>query len=965
MAHNTEPTINNLLGEILRSKHPRWRENRLGSEQTQVLQNSRLKPDLLIEHPIGSPVIVETEFQPGALVEQEAWERLGKKLATSGTEIEGVMAIRLPLSLKTAPEPALKQLLLQAEFQYCCFSTGETAPIRWPEKGWLAGDIDMLAVCIEHLSLSERRVTMSINLLELAVTQTAELIRQQASAENLNTPDKISEILQQKDDPKTNQTLRMAMAILANAFIFHEFIARQHDIPPADTLKGELNKLSKSKILQCWQQILNINYWPIFYIASEILKTIKDSLAPTILDRLVQLGAELSQLGATSHHDLAGRMFQRLIVDRKFLATFYTLPTSATLLAELAVQRLDLDWSSSEAVTKLRFADLACGTGTLLSAAYRAIAVRHRLSGQDDREIHAKMMENAIIGADIMPAATHLTASMISSIHPGVTFTNTQIHTTAYGAQTKGRSHALGSLDLILKTETMSLFGTGETTIQGDRAAQAAPNLQIPSASLDLIIMNPPFTRPTNHAITAVPVPSFAGFGTSAAEQHAMSQELKKISTQLPKSAGHGNAGLASVFIDLAHAKLRPGGILALVLPAACIQGSSWQDTRNLLCEVYNQILVVTITTSGESERSFSADTGMAETLIIATQKKDPQETEIAPIFVTLRRRPQTLIEAFIAAEAIKHIPTDHQAGILALTDQEILGGFAKAPLHQGGWAFVREKELGQFVEFLTKGLFYAPQHALNITLPLTRLGDIGYKGILHRDINGLTDGKSRGPFDLYPIKDTIPTYPILWRHDAKKEQFLIVSADQRGEIRPNQVQNAVKIWQKYASRLHINSDFRTNSQPLAACLTIGKTLGGVAWPSFILQQAHWEKLILLWMNSSLGLMLHWWEGSKQQQGRSRITISRHPSLIVLDPRKLETKDFDRIALIFDAFVDRAFLPAHEAYRDNVRQDLDRALLIDLLGMPVHILDAVDVLRQQWCAEPSVHGGKSNRFIDS
>ena len=38
----------------------------------------------------------------------------------------------------------------------------------------------------------------------------------------------------------------------------------------------------------------------------------------------------------------------------------------------------------------------------------------------------------------------------------------------------------------------------------------------IADASLDLVIMNPPFTRPTNHERSDEPVPSFAGFGRPA-----------------------------------------------------------------------------------------------------------------------------------------------------------------------------------------------------------------------------------------------------------------------------------------------------------------------------------------------------------------------------------------------------------------------------------------------------------------
>ena len=67
-------------------------------------------------------------------------------------------------------------------------------------------------------------------------------------------------------------------------------------------------------------------------------------------------------------HDLTGRIFQTLIADRKYLATFYTLPASAALLARLAVAKMEgVDWSDpKEAIGKLRIADFACGTGALL-----------------------------------------------------------------------------------------------------------------------------------------------------------------------------------------------------------------------------------------------------------------------------------------------------------------------------------------------------------------------------------------------------------------------------------------------------------------------------------------------------------------------------------------------------------------------------------------------------------------------
>ena len=117
----------------------------------------------------------------------------------------------------------------------------------------------------------------------------------------------------------------------------------------------------------------------------------------------------------------------------------------------------------------------------------------------------------------------------------------------------------------------------------------------------------------------------------------------------------------------------------------------------------------------------------------------------------------------------------------------------------------------------------------------------------------------------------------------------------------------------------------------------------------------------MLWANTTLGLLLFWWDGSVQQAGRACLTLSRLPRLHVLDPRTLTEVQFSRAREIFDEFRNRSLLPANEAWRDTTRQALDAAVLVDLLGLPASILEPLAVLRRQWCAEPSVHGGKSTR----
>ncbi len=959
MPRTSEVTFNGHFAEALRGKHPLWRDH-LGVEQTGVFPDDpRLRPDILVRAPNAQPVVVETEYAPAATVEGDARARLGKQPLASAEPIEQAIAVRVPDSFRRG-QADLAERIAAADFDYCVFSGDPSAPRRWPETGWLTGGIDHIARCIEHAMVSQRLVDRGMSILENGVRIATIAIR---DAVTLGFPDverNFGRILNQRGGEQTN---RMAMTIIANALTFHAMITGTHDVPPITQLRTTTRSSFQMELLLAWRHILDeINYWPIFKVASDLLATVRSDTARRILAVLADAAEQLAHIGATTRHDLAGRMFQNLIVDRKFLATFYTRPTSATLLAELATARLDADWSDLAAYPDLVIADLSCGTGTLLSAAYHAVLGRYRHAGGDDGEIHRRMIERSIVAADIMPAAAHLCASQLSSVHPSEIFDNTRVYTMPYGigaGEERDRGVAVGSLDLIVAAQTRSLFATGQRQASGARGDVDIQDVELPHESVDLVIMNPPFTRPTNHEVAEVPVPSFAGFRTTEDEQRAMSDRLVDIRRELESPAGHGNAGLASNFIDLAHAKARPGGVVALVLPIAAIQGGSWQAARSLLAARYTDVAVVTIAASGNLDRAFSADTGMAEALIVATKRRDrngpPAETAL---FVNLHRRPATLLEAAEVAKLVAHLPETPATGRLRAGDQP-LGSYIRAPLNEGGCAALRESALADTMMALRRGELRMPRYAERHTIPVTPLGCLGERGLLDRDIGNRNDGKPpfRGPFKIVPVQG-VPSYPILWGHDAERERRMIVEPDSEGEVRPDGEDRAVAAW-RTATRLHFNRDFQLNSQSLAACLTPERALGGTAWPNFRLHDERWDEAMALWANSTPGLMSFWWTGSRQQQGRARITISQLPKLPVLDPRALPPGNLDRASAIFEEFRGRPLLPANEACRDDARQALDRAVLVELLGLPDDVLEAFANLRLQWCNEPSVHGGKS------
>ena len=984
MATNSERSFNEALARVLRTKHPRWRRD-LTAEQHRAVKGGG-QPDLIVRNPRGAPVVVESEYVPARTVEQDAVARLGRELADSGDAIEQCLALRAPAALQHAPQAALDERTAQATYEYCLFShAGADGHVRYPGAGWITGGVDDLAGMIESASISERAVARSLDVLETGVAEAAARLRE-ATADRPAVNERIAATLRQEDG---EQTSRMAMAIVANALTFQTMLAGVHDVRTLDEIRRR-GALPKAPVLREWERILRVNYWPIFHVAREVLTPIPDGTASRLLARLASVSSELDAHGVTRSHDLYGRTFQRLISDRKFLATFYTRPESAALLAELAVGLLDVDWRDADAVTGLRACDFACGTGTLITAAYHALLARHRRAAGDDAAIHRGMLERAIFAADIMPAATHLTTSMLSSAHPTTPFERTQVHLLPYGRQDAGAAadFALGALDLIRKQHGTGLFERTGIEVHRGTAGAAGVDRQgegwsdtflLEHRSMDLVIMNPPFTRPTNHEVADVPVPSFAGLGADDAEQAAMSNLLKTIRKDVRRPAGHGNAGLASNFLDLAEAKVKPGGVLALVMPLSLLQGNAWAASRALLRSRYEATTVISLASAGRDDRkSFSADTGMGEVLIVARRRDDAdgrvEDAPEAPVtFVALRKRPASATEAAGLAAAIREAA--RRARSRVMLGDDLCGICVVGTWDDGGCATVTHPDVVDAVRGLRDGALTLPRTNDTHALPVAPLGALGARGLIDRDINGIEGrrrtnwgengadegaGAFRGPFDVVSIRTAAPTFPVLWGHDASRERCLIVQPDSEGVVRERADERAADAWGT-ATRLHFNRDFRLNSQSLAACLTPTSTLGGTAWPNFLLTERRHETVAVLWANTTPGLMLFWQQGSVQQAGRARLTVSRLPDLPVLDPRALTDAQHACARDLFDRFKDRPFLPANEAYRDETRQALDAAVLVELLGLPRSILEPLAVLRTQWCSEPTVHGGKATR----
>ena len=960
MPHQTEPSANNALGNLLQAMLPR---SEVRSEHTGMIAgHPGRQPDILITAPGSAPVVIEAEYMPAAQAEEDAKQRLGLETTIFGRTIEAAVALRYPSDVGDAND--LHAVLSEARLSYCVF-TENGGVDRFPESGWLDGSVEDLADMVRLVSVPQHAVDQATTTLQEGIDAAAKYLDEI----DRTRPGITAEIAGLLGMANVRQTRRMACAIIANALVFHDQIAGMH---------ARINSLAQvcddsvanpqSEVLKAWTAILNINYWPIFGIARQILKHLDSADAARILRRLRDTAQSVSATGVENAHDLTGRIFQRLIADRKYLATFYTLPASAALLARLAVAKLEgVDWADAEAIGSLRVGDFACGTGALLSAVYEQIAARHERAGGNAAKLHQVMMEEVLYGCDVMPSAIHITGSTLSGVEPAVGFTNSRLYTVPYGRQQDG-SVMIGSLELLQSSDVLTLLDTSDPALRtGSAGEETADQIRavIRDFYYDLVIMNPPFTRATNHegAHADITNPAFAAFDATDEDQAAMGKRANRLAKG---TCSHGNAGIASTFAALAHKKIKLGGVLALVLPLSAATGLSWENLRKMIARDYTDVTVVSIAANGD-DMSFSSDTGMAECLVIARRLRVDEKPNNMDRFVSLSRRPQGFAYAralgagcALESSQVRRIEDGPYGGTPIMIGGELAGYMITAP-RAPVWRAVRVSDysVAQTAYALTQSKLWLPGNAVPLELEMAPLDEVGMLGLVDRDINGPAPKPGlppRGPFDKVDPSPTA-TYPALWNHDAPNETRMVCDPDSQLQVRQSMEEKAAVVWAT-ASKVHLNREYTFGSQALAVAFTESESIGGTAWPNIILPSKGFDLALAVWGNSTLGLLSYWWHSSRQQSSKARMTIRSAESLPVLDLRCLTDEQLLTAEKIFEEFRERDLKPAYLADADPNRALLDRRVICDLLGFDEEIYQAVRRLSAKWCAEPSVHGGK-------
>jgi hypothetical protein len=424
-----------------------------------------------------------------------------------------------------------------------------------------------------------------VRLLQGAVTGINEQIPFESPPEDLfhhvaaTLPDSSGEIT---NDP------RVSAYLMINQLVFYRFLAPRGYV----ALRPEAIK-SPADLRQYFNQVLKDDYRAVFHF--DVTSDLPQSSALHI-QNIIRFIDDIQPEGFT--RDLLGSIFHDLIPQeiRKPVAAFYTNPYAARLLAKLAID-----------LTGDRVADFACGSGTLLMAAYdrKAELLGHAM----DETAHQRFIEHDLTGVDIMAFAAHLAVVQLALRNPGLYTDKVRIaindsvgfESTGLKPQTKIRPlqeiRARGQL-------TLKDFQDGAPPVRRRTVRRGAVSSDGAGEGfrlgyMDVVLMNPPFTR-----------------------KQKISDKHRAILTGAFRDDyaeyASGEQNITGYFVLLADRFLKPGGRIAMVLPQTILQQSSSAGVRQLLVEKYDLEYIV----QSGGRLAFSESAAFREILLVARKRE-------------------------------------------------------------------------------------------------------------------------------------------------------------------------------------------------------------------------------------------------------------------------------------------------------------------------------------------------------
>jgi hypothetical protein len=901
--------------------------------------DERKLPDVLVDFQ-GLRLVIEAEYENGNVAKNKAYSAALRRVE-EGVAHLGV-AVVYPKNLKSHPFETLQDALESAVIEFAVLTEVDTPGVQrelFPdhkppvfESGTvthlaevlrrsfdqLSSDVTLERV-VELLQQQIHRLTSAIDHQPASISRMANVLGIRAGSARASGKGNSGFDIRQ-----SQAILRVAGLIMANALIFQEVLAAHE--PRVRSVTSLFGQGCTLAIGEHWSYIVaEINYYPIFSSASQLAKCLTaDSSVDGAMEALMRACMQIVACKAALRHDLAGRIYHRLLEEAKYLGAYYTSIPAATLLLKLAIRAdaFSTDWSSVDAIKGIHVADLACGTGTLLMAAADSILDNHiRASIAAGRlpkiaAVQKCLVEQVIYGFDVLPSAVHLTASTLTLRVPDQPINVTNLYRLDLG----GASNALGTLEFLDKFNPVgTLFSQPDRV--GGKSAQVASSIAIPS--LNVCAMNPPFVRSVGGNLLFGNLPD--------AERSKMQTRLKTLLRGKPANI---TAGLGSPFVYLADQYISKGGCLALVLPRALTSGVSWSETRELINKNYD--IEYLIVSHDPSQWNFSENTSLGEVLLVARKRDGTRKLRTAT-FVNIWRQPKTPVEAMGLGKAILDSDPPHLVNSDSVLELAVSGrkfgeivAFEQSEL-ASTWALplsFAQTELNRHLSRLVKGVAVRIK-GRSAKVPLTSLESLGKLGY---DVRDIADG-----FENAAGKTK---YPAVWGHDTERITSMLQAPNHYlkplASAKPGRrLKSASDVWGG-AGQLLIAERLRLNTARVSAVRSTVPVLSNMWWPfTPLFDEAVDQRLnaLALWLNSTWGIMLLL--GSRVDTEGSWVKfkkplLNRMP---VLDVRGIPASAVTTLSEKFESVSSRNCEPIRNIAGDSLRQEVDETIE-KVLGLP-------------------------------
>lgn len=510
-----EDFFNLALGKVLGERNDGWIEDagQILTEQRGTIEGHKsLKPDILIAAPFKPPVVIECEYSKHP--ERDAEARLGLEVAThlGGGKIHHAVAVQIPEEFRQLNDEQAKRTLEKgAAIGYAMLHRTPDGVRRFPAAGFLHGTATDLARMAGAMAPGTRTVERTVAEIKGAIEQN---IRKMDSRLNQGAQEKITGRLMQWSRVSG---LSAANILWLDALLTQQQLARYrvHGIDgepirgmPASTESG----WTVEGQIREWRRILDKNWEAIFAPAVDALEHMSESdweCAHHVLAELVKVTKEIALAQIGRELSVGAELFPKVTEGRKHTAAFYTRVAVADLLATLTIRREDAPWRERGVRGRHQAQDLACGTGTLLRAAYRRAEALHREAGgtrESTREFHRTAMEEGLYGCDINPIATHMTSSTLAVAGGGWDYGETKIAWAPVGGtyeKRTGRRPRLGGLGYLRGAQSPGQLklideAAEDTKESSGRTAERQGQVyqyDLPGEGAQWTLMNPPYSR--------------------------------------------------------------------------------------------------------------------------------------------------------------------------------------------------------------------------------------------------------------------------------------------------------------------------------------------------------------------------------------------------------------------------------------------------------------------------------------